>query len=155
MSGPSTKTIKRLFAVSGNRCAFPGCTLPLVDTISGTVLGEICHIQAQSAGGPRYDPNQSDEARHGFDNLLLLCPAHHKTVDENPDTHTVEALQEMKRAHEARHAGGAEPSDEITERFLIQIEGNVGGSVIGGNLTLSGGSTFVGGKMVTASDKDE
>ena len=149
MSGPSTKTIKRLFAVSGNRCAFSGCTLPLVDQGSDTVLGEICHIQAQSAGGPRYDPGQPDEARHGFDNLLLLCPSHHKIVDENPETHTVEALCAMKRAHEAKHAGGAEPSDEVAEGFLIRIDGNVGGSIIGGNLTLSGESTFVGGKMVT------
>jgi hypothetical protein len=30
-SRPSTPTVKRRFAVSSNRCAFPGCTLPLVN----------------------------------------------------------------------------------------------------------------------------
>lgn len=41
---PTTKTIKCLFAASGNRCAFPGCDRPLV-------TGEICHIRARSPGG--------------------------------------------------------------------------------------------------------
>jgi hypothetical protein len=49
--GPTTATIKRLFSVAGNRCAFPGCTATLV--IGDTVTAEICHIKAQSGGGPR------------------------------------------------------------------------------------------------------
>ena len=47
---PSTTTVKQLFAVSGNRCAFPDCTRTLVDVETGT--GEICHIRGQSEGGP-------------------------------------------------------------------------------------------------------
>ena len=62
-SGPSTPTVKRLFAVSGNRCAFPGCTLPLVDQASSEVLGEICHIQARSPNGPRDTYNCADSRR--------------------------------------------------------------------------------------------
>jgi len=57
---PTETTIKRLFAVSGNRCAFPGCTAVLVT--GGVVTGEICHIKAQNPQGPRYDPAQSDAA---------------------------------------------------------------------------------------------
>ena len=41
MSGPTIATVKRLFAVSENCCAFPGCDAPLVDTASGAILGEI------------------------------------------------------------------------------------------------------------------
>ena len=74
MPSPTTATIKRLFAVSGNRCAFPGCTLPLVDPDSGTVLGEICHIKARSPEGSRYDLTQTEVERHAFDNLLLETP---------------------------------------------------------------------------------
>jgi hypothetical protein len=81
MTGPTVATIKRLFAVSGNRCAFPGCELPLVDEASGNVLGEMCHIRARSPDGPRYDPEQTEEERHGFGNLVLLCPTHHAIVD--------------------------------------------------------------------------
>ena len=73
-SVPSTPAVKRLFAVSGNRCAFPNCPLPLVDQASGEVLGEICHIQARSPNGLRYNGDQSDADRHGFDNLILTFP---------------------------------------------------------------------------------
>jgi len=130
---PTGKTIKRLFAVSGNRCAFPGCTATLVT--GNTVTAEICHIKAQSEGGPRYDPAQTDEERHGFDNLLLLCPSHHKVVDQNPDEYTVEKLCEIKVAHEARYAGGAEPSDEVVQQLLasVHIEGDVSGQVAVGH----------------------
>jgi hypothetical protein len=55
--------------------------------IGNTVTAEICHIKAQSAGGPRYDPDQTDKERHGFDNLLLLCGDHHKVVDADPATY--------------------------------------------------------------------
>jgi hypothetical protein len=64
-----------------NRCAFPGCTTPIVMTDTGTLVAEVCHIRAQSEKGPRYDPSQSDEERHGFDNLVLMCRVHHKVID--------------------------------------------------------------------------
>ena len=99
MAGPSEKTVKRLFALSRNRCAYPRCETPIVHS-SGTITGEVCHIKAQSTGGPRFDSKQSDEARHAFDNLLLLCSVHHRIVDERPDTYTVELLAEMKEMHE-------------------------------------------------------
>ena len=47
---------------------FPRCPLPLVDISSGKVTGRICHIKAQKSGGPRYDPDQTDEEQHD-----LLC----------------------------------------------------------------------------------
>lgn len=67
-----TSTIKRLFALSGNRCAFPGCFNSLVDP-PGKVTGRICHIRGRNTGGQRFDATQTDTERHGFDNLLLLC----------------------------------------------------------------------------------
>jgi hypothetical protein len=86
MAGPSEKTVKRLFALSRNRCAYPKCETPIVHS-SGTITGEVCHIKAQSTGGPRFDSKQSDEARHSFENLLLLCSVHHRIVDDRPDTY--------------------------------------------------------------------
>ncbi|WP_238423446.1 hypothetical protein [Gordonia sp. 'Campus'] len=78
-------------------------------TDSGIIVGEVCHIRAQSAHGPRYDASQSDEERHGFENLVLMCGVHHKIIDakENLATHTVEELLETKRNHEneARKSG--------------------------------------------------
>jgi len=115
------KTIKRLFAVSGNQCYFPNCKTPLVDEESGTVTGEICHIKGRKSGSPRYDPNQSDEERHGFDNLLLICPFHHKVIDDDPNSYTISRLNEIKVEHEKLHAGGEEPSNDIADKFLLNI----------------------------------
>jgi hypothetical protein len=99
VAGPSTPTIKRLFARSGNRCAFPRCSSPIVEGM--TVVGKICHIKARSEGGPRYDPLQTSAERHGYDNLILLCGRHHDVIDDDTVAYTVERLQQMKSAHEA------------------------------------------------------
>jgi hypothetical protein len=99
-TGPNQTTIKRLFAHSGNRCAFPRCTVLLVQ--DKTVVGEICHIKAASPSGPRYDPQQTIVQRHSYDNLLLLCANHHATIDDDPEAYTVERLIKMKSDHEAK-----------------------------------------------------
>lgn len=116
MAGLTDKTIKRLFAMSGNSCAFSGCSLPIVES-AGTITGEICHIKARSAGGPRFDKAQTEEDRHGFDNLVLLCRRHHKVVDSEPDVYSVEALQEIKAIHE-QTVGRAE---QATDAFFAKI----------------------------------
>lgn len=99
MAGPSDKTVKRLFALSRNRCAYPDCITPIVHP-SGTIVGEVCHIKAQSAGGPRFDPKQNEDTRHAFENLILFCSVHHRLVDDQPDRFTVELLAELKEMHE-------------------------------------------------------
>lgn len=88
-------TVKRLFALSQNRCAFPGCTAPLIED-TGTVTGIICHIKARSERGPRYDANQTEEERYAFDNLLLMCGRHSKLIDSE---------HQLYRGCAARHKG--------------------------------------------------
>jgi hypothetical protein len=136
MQQPTDATVKRLFAVSGNRCAFPRCATPLVEPETGKVLGKICHIKARSPGGKRYDPRQTDEQRHGFDNLLLLCPTHHDVVDADEVAYTVERLLAMKHDHEARQAPVPEPPAPVVQQLLLSIgEGaSVEGPVVGQNL---------------------
>ena len=132
MGQPSRPTVKRLFAVSGNQCAFPECHLPLVDLASGKVTGRICHIKANKPGGPRYDPLQLEEDRQSFDNLLILCPIHHDVVDSDLESYTVERLRSMKIKHESTQPRQSELSDESTKQLIANI--NVGsltnGSVI-------------------------
>ena len=99
MAEPTEKTIKQLFALSGNICAYPECQLPIVER-AGTVTGEICHIKARNASGPRFDATQYEEDRHAFANLILLCRHHHKLIDSEPELYTVDALMEMKSIHE-------------------------------------------------------
>jgi hypothetical protein len=113
--GISDVTIKRLFAVSNNICAFPDCPAPLVE--GETFVGEVCHIKSASKGHPRYDPIQSEAERHGFDNLLVLCRKHHKIIDTEVDHYPPEALVEMKKAHEAQETRRFTISDALVQRL--------------------------------------
>jgi hypothetical protein len=98
---PTKKTIMRLYALSGNHCAFPGCDVKFLSPEDETNVSNICHIEAAREGGERYNPNSNAAARRSFENLILLCPNHHKVTDD-VQTYTVEVLREMKRKHEAR-----------------------------------------------------
>ncbi len=135
MSRPSEQAIKRLFALSGNLCAFPGCSLPIVEAV-GTVTGEICHIHAQNKGGPRYDELQTEEERQGFDNLILLCRRHHTMVDAEPDIYSADALAEIKRIRSDESGRPEQPTDAFYAKILlgafgrIAIDGNSGNIMI-------------------------
>jgi hypothetical protein len=128
MGQPTSATVKKLFALSRNRCAFPNCAIPIVEPLSGKVTGRICHIKAQSQGGPRYDADQTDADRHSFENVLLLCPIHHDVIDCDPDAYTVERLTTMKTSHESGPVL-SEPSDEVVSALLavsnIVTEGSI------------------------------
>lgn len=132
MGSPSVATIKRLFAVSGNRCAFPRCSQHLVDQSSGKVVGRICHIKAASPGGPRYDASQTEDQRHGFENLVIACPVHHDVIDDDPESYTVERLQKIKATHEHSSASVPEPTEDVVRGFIANISENkiVHGSLI-------------------------
>jgi hypothetical protein len=130
---PSRPTVKRLFAVSGNLCAFPKCNTPLVDPQSGSIVGEICHIKGDKKNGAaRYDKNQSDKERQGFANLFLLCNVHHKIVDDDEVSYTVERLVQMKKDHEARHKGPPPVDAATAEKFVTVAITNskIHGSVV-------------------------
>jgi len=100
MNGPTEKTVKRLFALSRNRCALPQCETNIINPKTGTVTGDISHIRAHNPGGPRFDAKQTAEERHSFENLMLLCTVCHRVVDDRPDIYTVDLLSEMKEMHE-------------------------------------------------------
>lgn len=116
MGKVSEKTIKKLFALSGNRCGFPGCTTPIIE--GETVIAEVCHIRAESAGGPRFTASLGEKERNAFSNLLLLCPTHHKVIDDRPDIYTPELLDSVKLAHESKF-GRPERSEDSTVAKLI------------------------------------
>lgn len=118
MSKLSEKTVRRLFAMSGNICAFPDCQSPIFEP-SGTVTGEICHIRAQSPGGPRYEPRQADDERHSYENLILLCRRHHKIVDTQPEIYSPDVLEEIKILQEKRFGRVEIESDSNFAKFLI------------------------------------
>jgi hypothetical protein len=139
MAGPTIPTVKRLFALSGNKCAFPKCRVALVDE-QGTVVGKVCHICARNPGGSRYDPQQTDAERHAYENLILLCGVHHDVIDSDEDSYTVERLLKMKEAHEGAQTAVDEPSDQVAQQLLVNVRGNSlhHGSIIISNQQMGG-----------------
>lgn len=116
--------MKRLFAASGNKCAFPNCRTELVK--DGTILGEICHIKSAKPNGPRFDQFQSAEDRHGYDNLILLCSIHHTVIDDDEKAYTVERLARMKLDHGT--SVSPVPDDSASDvAELIFTTGQIGG----------------------------
>jgi len=115
---PSLPTVKRLFVLSDNHCAFPGCASALVEP-SGTVTGRICHVRSASAKGSRYDPSQTDKERDGFENLILLCGMHHDVIDKNEAAYTADVLLGMKREHERKGRREITPQDELFAKVLL------------------------------------
>tara|TARA_R110002072_G_scaffold165194_2_gene318364 strand:+ start:2996 stop:3823 length:828 start_codon:yes stop_codon:yes gene_type:complete len=97
---PKLDVLRELFLKSGNECAFPNCHGVMIDS-EGTFVGEICHIEGALPGGERFNPNQCNEDRRQFSNLMLMCHPHHKKSDD-VDKFPVEELQSMKAAHERK-----------------------------------------------------
>lgn len=155
MTEPTKQDVKKLFALSGNLCAFPGCSLPMVDK-SGVVTGEICHISAKSKSGPRYNSLLTLKERDAFQNLILLCAYHHKIIDSKPEIYAIETLIELKKNHEFAARRPEKTEDNFFAQLLlnsykkINIEKNSGnisinspGSIQGQHVTVNTGKTSV------------
>ncbi len=104
---PPAADCNRLWALSGGVCASPGCEQSLVEQPAGKWItqGEVAHIHAHSPGGARYRADMTSAQRDSYENTLLLCRRHHRTVDSDEEAYPAELLSEWKRTHEARHVG--------------------------------------------------
>ena len=100
----SAKTHKMLWGGAASRCAFPDCKCELViignAVDDASLVGQECHIIAKEPEGPRGHSDLSSKKRDEYENLILLCNIHHKVIDDQPNTYTVEFLRHMKDAHE-------------------------------------------------------
>jgi len=101
----SSKTLKVLFALSGNQCAHPECTNTLIEPATeqsdAHVSAHICHIYAISTDGPRGRSGLTQKELNAPDNLILLCSHHHGIVDGQHESYSADTLKEWKQAHEA------------------------------------------------------
>ena len=102
--GISLKIHKMLWGRAGNRCAMPDCRKELVmgatETDDESLIGEECHIVAGKPEGPRGDALYPSDKIDKYANLVLLCRVHHKIIDDQLGTYTVERLKEIKAEHE-------------------------------------------------------
>ncbi len=103
------RVVRTLWTRARNQCAFPSCPQTLTEDATNattgeayvTVIGEQAHIRSSKPGGPRHDRLYPKDRLDSYENLILLCPTHHKLIDdENGAGHTVDDLEKMRRHHE-------------------------------------------------------
>ncbi len=99
-------TVLRLVGAAAGRCEKPDCpngflwhALPDGGAVR---LAEVAHIVAASDAGPRGNESVPDEKLVAFNNLILLCPTCHTTVDGAPDHFPLGMLNRWKSQHEGR-----------------------------------------------------
>ena len=123
----SDKTRKLLWGRSGNRCAF--CKQELIvsatDKDSEAVVGDECHIISAQLNGPRYDPSYLKEKLDSYENLLLLCRVHHKMIDDQSTTFTVDILRQLKINHEIMISEKLSDQKKLKPVRLRRIKKNI------------------------------
>ncbi|MGB1253537.1 MAG: HNH endonuclease signature motif containing protein, partial [Candidatus Promineifilaceae bacterium] len=97
----TTRDTKLLWGRSGGKCAYPNCRQSLVEIGPNVLLGEIAHIVAASPNGPRGDASYPQDRLNAYENLILLCPTHHRKIDDQNYIETADELRNWKNAHEA------------------------------------------------------
>lgn len=138
----SDTTLKELWGLSGNQCAYPECTNPLIEKAKtysrAAIVGHICHIYAFSDDGPRGKSGLTIEEKNSPQNLILMCGHHHPVIDKQYADYPAPLLIKWKKEHEAKaHPGTAEAikreadiqkhafiqqmSDEQIDRALLRI----------------------------------
>ena len=105
-ASPNELTRLRLFANSAGFCQKPDCTRPIfVEAGDKHVhIAEMAHIFAGKDDGPRANATLSEEERGAFENLILLCPACHTTIDKAPEVFNDAVVAEWKRRHSEKVA---------------------------------------------------
>ncbi len=98
----------RLYSLSGNECAFPGCRNPVTyQEAPGekpVTLAQRAHLVGVGRQGPRSRATPLSGDPDAIENLTLLCGVHHPIVDNNPRIYSVEVLAKFKADHEAKRA---------------------------------------------------
>ena len=128
--GITSKTRKILWGKSGNKCSFPDCKKDLVmeesETDAPSVIGEEAHIVAKKEKGPRGKSKLLKEQRDEYNNLILLCPDHHKIIDDQENTYTIDLLHKYKKDHKnwVRSNLSLDKKEEIKSEFTFQPDQN-------------------------------
>lgn len=62
-----------------------------------SLLGEVAHIVGEQSNAPRGNHSMPLKERNDVKNLLLLCPEHHKIIDDHPELYPIEKLHDIKQ----------------------------------------------------------
>lgn len=100
---PSALTLNMLFANAAGRCQFEGCNKSVLFdelTLKTYNKSNVAHIVASSPKGARGDEIRSHQLSDKLSNLMLMCPEHHKQIDDFEAEYPEGRLLEMKHRHE-------------------------------------------------------
>lgn len=121
-----------LFVRAGGRCEFDGCNSFLLEhhlTLTEGNFAQVAHIVAFSQDGPRGNSTRRPKNVNDIANLMLLCPACHKLIDDNPEKYQIPILEGYKRRHEERihHLTGLGPDLKTT---IVQLKTRIAGQTV-------------------------
>jgi len=118
-----------LFVQAGGRCQFDGCNRYLLEhevMLTEGNFAEVAHIVAFREDGPRGRQGRRAASVNAIENLMLLCPACHKLIDDHPIEYPRRTLEKYKRQHEERirHLTGLSAEHKTT---AIVLKSRIGG----------------------------
>ena len=96
------ETKLRLFSEASGHCQHPDCLEPLFPAEMGgdKHIAEMAHVVPHGETGPRHEERPAGEFETDtFENLILLCPTCHTTIDKNPDAYGRTTLLGWKTNH--------------------------------------------------------
>jgi len=123
----SDKTRKILWGRSGNRCSICRHELVVDATPADdeSVVGDECHIVSGRGHGPRFDASFTEARLDDPANLRLLCRVHHKMVDDQHETYTVELLRTLKANHEKWVSSALTEDERVPTVRVRRIKQNI------------------------------
>lgn len=83
-------------------CSYPNCEADLTSILSSDkyVIGEMAHIVGRKPAARRGTPQGG---ANNYDNLILLCPTHHTSIDKAAEgTYSESTLLNWKSDHEKK-----------------------------------------------------
>src|SRR5581483_11002909 len=119
-----------------------------------SVVGDECHIISGKGHGPRHDPTFPPEHLEEPNNLILLCRVHHKMVDDQYETYTIDVLRTLKTNHEVWVSSTLTEQKPVPPVRVKRVKENIPDNLI---RLLSGRSIFevINGASAFAFDHDE
>ena len=102
-ASPDRFTQFKLFANSGGYCQNPSCNENLYKSFESDDIhiAEIAHIISANEGA-RKNSKLTPEEKGSFENLILLCPNCHTTIDKAEDSFPVETIIKWKEDHKKK-----------------------------------------------------
>ncbi|WP_294332137.1 HNH endonuclease [uncultured Chryseobacterium sp.] len=103
-ASPNNHVKLQLFADSGGYCQNPNCNKNLFITVgeSDFHIAEMAHIFSANDGGPRSNSELTQEERGKFENLILLCPNCHTSIDKADTEYHDSLIKTWKKEHSGR-----------------------------------------------------